>query len=70
MVCCHAMAILNFTNTLDLLDPTMVVNEVVIGLILAFFGIVGGIIAGIVVFNYKWKKAEERRQREKYVGRP
>lgn len=65
MVCCHAMAILNFTNTLDLLDPTMVVNEVVIGLILAFFGIVGVIIAGIVVFNYKWKRAEERKQREK-----
>jgi len=48
-------------NVLDLLDPTKVVNEVVIGLILAFVGF----ILGIVVSKYKWKKAEEAKQREK-----
>jgi len=52
---------LNFTAILDLLDPTKVVNDVVVGLILAIFGI----IAGIVVFKYKWKKAEEKQQKEK-----
>lgn len=56
-------------NVLDLLDPTKVVNEVVIGLILAFAGLILGIIVaivgGIVVFNYKWKRAEESKQKEK-----
>jgi len=50
---------------LDLLDTTTFVNDVAIGFILAFFGIIGGIIVGIVVFKYKWKKAEENKQREK-----
>ena len=56
-------------NVLDLLDPTKVVNEVVIGLILAFVGFILGIIVaivgGIFVFNYKWKRAEESKQKEK-----
>jgi len=54
------MDVLNFTTILDLLDPTKVVNDVVVGLILAIFGI----IAGIVVFKYEWRKAEEHRQKE------
>ena len=50
---------------MDLLDPATVVNSVVGGLIVLFFSLVVGGISGIVVFNYKWKKAEEAKQREK-----
>ena len=61
------MDVLNFS--MDLLDPSNLVNEVVIGLILAimglFVGIIVAIVGGIVVFNYKWKKAEESKKREK-----
>jgi len=56
-------------NVLDLLDPTKVVNEVVIGLILAFVGFILGIIVaivgGIFVLNYKLKRADESKQKEK-----
>ena len=65
MDCCHIMNSLNLTAILDLLDPTKVVNDVVVELILTFFGLLGAIIAGIVVFKYKWKKAEEKQQKEK-----
>ena len=59
--------------SMDLLDPAMVVTEVVIGLILAIVGlfigiivaIVGGIVVGIVIFEYKWKRAEESKKRDK-----
>jgi len=60
---------LNFTDILDLLDPTKVVNEVVVGLIIAvvglIFSIIVGIVVAIIVFNYKWKKAEEKQERDK-----
>ncbi|KAF5416329.1 MAG: hypothetical protein C5S49_04935 [Candidatus Methanogaster sp.] len=56
---------LNFTNISDLLDPTKVVNELVIGFISAFLAIVVGIIIGIIIFKYKCKKAEENKQKEK-----
>ena len=53
------MDILN--ASMDLFDPAMVVNNIVIILISAIVGIV----VAIIVFKYKWKKAEESKKRDK-----
>ncbi len=42
------------------LDPTKVVNDVVVEFIVFFFAV----FAGIIILTYKWEKAEENKQRD------
>ena len=51
--------------SMDLLDPATVVNNVVGGLILLVLSAIVSLFVTIWVFNYKWKKAEESKQKEK-----
>ena len=51
--------------SMDLLDPATVVNNVVGGSILLVLSAIVSLVVTILVFNYKWKKAEESKQKEK-----
>jgi len=55
-------SVMDISNaTMNLLDPSMVVNNIVIILISAIVGI----FVAIIIFKYKWKKAEVAKQKEK-----
>lgn len=51
--------------SMDLLDLATVVNNVVGGSILLVLSAIVSLFVTILVFNYKWKKAEESKQKEK-----
>jgi len=51
--------------SMDLLDPATVVNNVVGGSILLVLSVIVSLFVTILVFNFKWKKAEKSKQKEK-----